>query len=227
MLSLVDWFNNHGCDAYLVKLAGHYEDSIDSAHITGHDWQQDIMNGYTVAKQAAALHRIPLLFLGYSLGGLLGVDMILSAGNGIGIEKQILLAPATAIRSSAYLLKVFFFGKKLYLPSFTPAKYKANDKLSVNAYKIMFSIVRSVSQSTRRIKIPTLVVIDKKDELISYKKLRRFLHRFVNAHYELLQLDSDMSQRYGGYHHLIINQETMGVANWKMFTEKMTSFLFG
>jgi esterase/lipase len=227
MLSLVEWFNSQGCDAFLIKLAGHYENSIDSAAITVRDWQEDMMNGYNEVKRAAALHRLPLFFLGYSLGGLLGEDMILSVGDNIAIDKQVLLAPATAIRRRTYLLKLVFWWKKLYLPSLTPAKYKANKGLSVNAYKIMLGMVAAMSQSPRRIKIPTLAVIDTRDELISYKKLLHFLNRFISSHYELVQLDSGMNKRYGGYHHLIINQETMGEANWKMFTEKMTKFLFG
>lgn len=90
----------------------------------------------------------------------------------------------------------------------------------------MFSIVDGILQSNLRTIIPTLAVIDNMDELISTKKLNSFLDRFIGGHYELLNLDSEMKNRDGGYHHLIINKETMGEHNWKMFTDKMKAFLF-
>ena len=90
----------------------------------------------------------------------------------------------------------------------------------------MFSIEAGISQSNRRTSIPTLAVIDNMDELISSKKLNIFLERFIGGNYELLSLDTAMKDREGGYHHLIINKETMGEVNWKLFTEKMKAFLF-
>lgn len=226
MLSLIGWFNTHGCDCFLPRFSGHYENPSDTAGITVKVWQKEMINGYEAAKEAAGQHNIPLFFLGYSLGGLLGVDLVLSAGNDVAISKQVLLAPAIAVRNTASLLKLFFWWNSLYLPSFTPAKYRANKSLSINAYKTMFRIVSNITQAKARLIIPTLAVVDTMDELISTKKLVNFLDKFADGHYELLRLDSEMKNRQGGYHHLIINKETMGEANWKLFTEKMKAFLF-
>jgi esterase/lipase len=225
MLSLIAWFNEHDCDCILVRFSGHYEESADTANITVDAWQQDMRNGYEFAKSVAGEHKIPLFLLGYSLGGLLGMNLVLFSGE-TGISKQVLLAPAVAIRDTAGILKLLFWWKSLYLPSFTPEKFRANKRLSITAYKTMFSIVSKILNSKAITTTSTLVFIDSMDELISTKKLFRFLNRFIAGHYELVALDSDMKNRSGGYHHLIIDQETMGAANWKLFTARLKDFLF-
>jgi esterase/lipase len=227
MRSLTDWFNSQGCDSILVKFSGHYEDPFNNSDMSAEAWRQDMVNGYEAATSLARQHNMPLFFLGYSLGALLGMDLVLSTGNDNAIVKQVLLAPAIAIRNTASILKLLFWWNSLSLPSFTPAKYRANKKLSIIAYKSMFSIEAGISHSNRQTSIPTLAVIDNMDELISTKKLDTFLDRFIGGHYELLSLDTEMKNREGGYHHLIINKETMGEVNWRLFTEKMKSFLFG
>ncbi len=72
MLAITQWFNEQGSDVYLVKLSGHHEDSIHIKDITSTLWEEEMLHAYTIAKEASIKSGVPLFFVGYSLGALLG-----------------------------------------------------------------------------------------------------------------------------------------------------------
>jgi hypothetical protein len=191
-------------------------------------WETDMLQGYTIAQKASIDQSLPLFFLGYSLGALLGQAMISFSQMKVHFDKQVLFAPATAIRRRAHFIKLLFIlNEKLMLPSYTPKEYRANSRIPVSVYKILFNNKRNILKTSfNKLNIPTLIFIDPKDELISYKKLAEFSGRFALTNYQLVKLDSDLRARGGKYHHLIINKLTMGENNWEMVTRKMAKFLF-
>lgn len=228
MTGLIEWLNQQGSDAFLIKLMGHDENATNISDVSSEQWEKDMFNGYEVANKASRESMVPLYFVGYSLGALLGQHMIQFSANDVHFEKQILIAPATAIRSRSHMLKLLFFlDEKKELPSYTPEVYRANEGLPLKVYKIMFKKEKEVCASRfTKLNIPTLILIDPKDELISYRKLKRFERKFSLTQHEIIILDSDLKARGGQYHHLIINEATMGKQNWKRVTEKLKYFLF-
>lgn len=228
MLDLIDWLNKHGSDACLVKLSGHYENSPDTWAMSMDTWQSEMRYAYDIARKIANASGVPLFFLGFSLGGLLG-PAILSAGNGIyQFDKQLLFAPAIGLRTRSYLVKLsFFFNEKKRLPSFTPEPYRANNKLPILFYKIMFHEERLLKKNFfKHVNIPTVVFIDPSDELISYRKLNKLSQKFKLTNFRMVTLDKNLTGRETQYHHLIINERTMGRKNWEMVTGEMSRFLF-
>ena len=153
----------------------------------------------------------------------------LTINEDICFDKQILIAPATAVRSRSYVLKLFsFISKKIMLPSFTPSPYRANNFLPFTAFEVLFRNERRlIDVQYNKLNIPTLIFIDPKDELISYKKLVDYLHRFELTNHEIVVLDSNLRIRQAQYHHLIVREQTMGKENWEMATKRMIAFLFG
>lgn len=228
METLINWLTSRGSDVYLIQLSGHSEKGIDIKNVTAALWQQEMLAGYTIAKQAAISQKLPLYFLGYSLGALLGQSMIGLTQKGSGFDKQILLAPATAIRKRSYVLRfLFFFSKKMLLPSFTPQSFRANKALPLRIYQILFAEEKKLwSAKEPQLNIPTLILIDPKDELISHTKLLQWINQFKLSQYRVIALDSDLRNRMSQYHHLIINEQTMGSANWAMATNAMGRFFF-
>jgi len=220
MQALVEWLNDGGSHVFLVKLSGHHADSVPIMDVTRTIWETDMLNGYEAARRLAEEHAVPLYFLGYSLGALLGQSLLSMPGRDIRFDRQVLFAPATAIRKRNYLLKLLFGWDSLTLPSYAPERYKANKRLPMSIYKIMFGMEAELWKAGR-VSVPTLVFLDPRDELISYKKVRRFFGMGA----VIVPLSSRMRGRYGGYHHLIINASTMGETNWALVVEKMRSFL--
>jgi len=228
MLAITQWLNEQGSDVYLVKLSGHHEDSIHIKHITSTLWEEEMLHAYSIAKEAVIKSGVPLFFVGYSLGALLGQALILSLKEDNIFDKQILIAPATAVRNRSYTLKVFsYIHKRIMLPSFTPSPYRANNFLPFTAFEVLFRNERKLIEARyETLNIPTLIFIDPKDELISYKKLIDYTRRFELTNYEIVVLDSNLRVRQSLYHHLIVSEETMGKENWEMVTGRMTAFLF-
>ncbi|TKK70149.1 alpha/beta hydrolase [Ilyomonas limi] len=229
MLAIIQWLNEQGSDVYLVKLSGHHEQSIHIKHVTPTMWEEEMLHVYTIAKAASIQHNMPLFFVGYSLGALLGQAMILSLKRTNVFDKQILIAPATAVRNRSYVLKLFSFAyKKMMLPSFTPSPYRVHNFLPLTVFEVLFRNERTIVEAQfNTLNIPTLIFIDPKDELISYKKLVKFSRIFQLTNHEIIALDSNLKKRNAHYHHLVVSEGTMGKQNWEMVTQKMIAFLFG
>jgi esterase/lipase len=228
MLPLINWLREHGSDVYLVQLSGHHKGGMDIKEVTSSVWQMEMLEGYRMAKKASLEGPVPLFFLGYSLGALLGQSMIALSGESTPFDKQILLAPAFAIRPRSYLVKLLFFlGKHRNLPSYTPKGYRVNESLPLHIYDILFREERRVLTSGfNQTNIPALVIIDPRDELVSYQKLRKQVNRFGLTNYRLIILDHSLKARNQRYHHLIIDERTMGKRNWEMVIDEINRFLF-
>lgn len=228
MLPLVQWLNSQGSDVYLLALAGHYEGATSINDVTASKWQQEMQVGYNAAKSASQTLLLPLYFLGFSLGALLGQSMIALDQKPPAFDKQVLLAPATALRKRSRLIKLLFFlGDRFQLPSYTPKGYRFNKKLPLRIYHILLFEERKVMQAQfNGLNMPTLIVMDPKDELISYERLVTHIKKYRLTHYQCIALNSDLKNRETNYHHLILNERTMGAANWELVTSSMKAFLF-
>ena len=111
--------------------------------------------------------------------------------------------------------------------SYTPKAYRVNDALPLNIYQLLFNEEKQFLKADAGVlNIPTLVLIDPKDELISYKKLHRLISRFRLQNWQLMVLKHKGKDRFSKYHHQIIDEQTMGKENWEMATGKMAEFLF-
>lgn len=228
MLPLINWLVGEGSDVYLVKLSGHHENGRNIKEVTSAIWHQEMLSGYEVAKTASLNYSVPLFFLGYSLGALLGQSMLALYGPETSFDKQVLLAPATAIRRQSYLVRLLFLlGKRTMIRSYTPTVYRVNKSLPLHIYQVLFAEEKKVwEKGFSSLNIPTLILIDPKDELISYKKLEKFIQRFALTNYQVVKLDDRLKDRNTSYHHLLLSEQSMGTKNWQLATEKMRQFLF-
>lgn len=226
MQALVRWLNANGSEVYLVQLCGHGREDV--LKVTGGLWQEEVMDGYAAAQQASVQQAVPLYFMGYSLGALLGQSIIGLQTTQLPFQKQVLFSPAIHLRKHSYLLRhLFFLGEGFRLPSFTPGGYRANRWLPLRLYKILYDEEKKLlAAKGSLLNFPTLVFMDPKDELISYKSLETLLQQRQLSQWQLVPLHTGLQGRRGKYHHLILDEETMGSANWQMVTTAMQVFLF-
>lgn len=229
MLPLIKWFNGNGSEVWLVCLTGHRDTAMDPAAITTQVWKEEMLTGYREARKTADLHKVPLYFLGYSLGALLGQTMLVLPAKKAPFDKQVLLAPAVALRRRVVLLRLFCaVGRPASLPSLTPEAYRVNAMLPLQAYRVLFgeeAKLQSVANS--QLNLPTLVILDPKDELISASKLRQWIHRSALSNYRVVYLNDSLTGRQTRFHHLLVDEQTMGKENWALATAEMKQFLFG
>ncbi|RYY46428.1 MAG: alpha/beta fold hydrolase [Chitinophagaceae bacterium] len=225
MEPMVQLLNSGGSDVYLVCLPGLQLNEGPANAADASAWQHQVKAAYRVAREAAAALSLPLYFLGYSLGALLGQSALLSPGEGARFEKQVLLAPAMALRRRCYLLKAFIqFGRPATLPSFTPKGYRVHPFLPLSFYRVLFAEEQKLWSAgpTNR---PTLVLMDPADELVSLRKLQKQVQRFGLSRYKLVLLNKRRGLS-GNYHHLILDEASMGRENWEKAKKEITAFLF-
>lgn len=226
MQALIGWLNAQGSPVYLVQLCGHGRGDVKS--VTVGLWQQEVEDGYAAAQQASVQLGVPLFFLGYSLGALLAQTFLSLPASQPAFHKQVLFSPAIGLRQRSYWLRhLFFLGGRFMLPSFTPRAYKANARLPLHLYQILYAEEQKLLQSPwAPLNIPTLVFMDPKDELISYKRLQTFLQQQQLTQWQLVPLLTSFTGRQERFHHLILNAATMGEKNWRTVTTAMQTFLF-
>lgn len=228
MLPLVHWLTSNGSDVYLVKLSGHHIQAIGIEEVTLPIWQEEMLLGYEMARKAALFNSVPLYFLGYSFGALLGQSAVLLSKDQTPFDRQVLIAPAFALRKRSYLIKfLFFLNKRTKVPSYTPKTYKVNEALPLSIYKILYTEVEKVVKyKFNQLNIPTLILVDPKDELISYKRLLQQVRKFGLTNYQVVVLDHQLKGRREPYHHLVIDAQTMGDKNWELAAGELKKFLF-
>lgn len=221
MMSMAKLFNELSMDVYLLRLYGHREDT-HMGEATYGIWMAEAEYVYLKARNTAVLKQVPLYFSGYSLGALVFNNLALQSGGRLQFDKQILLAPATALRDRSCMIKAFFlFGDRFMIPSMAPEEYRANKSTSVAAYKILFHLERQLRLNKfTDLNFPTIIFVDTGDELVSAKKLLKQKEKFQLDQYGIYLLNGK-----GKFRHLIIDKHSAGSENWHFMKQKITQFL--
>jgi tRNA A-37 threonylcarbamoyl transferase component Bud32 len=222
MVHLINILNELGSDACLVHFSKihHPDTTVDIL-------EDDILEGYTMARSIAEKHAVPVYFLGYSLGALLGQYFLCVKPGTINFDRQILIAPATAIRLPRLVKSsITLLGDNLKIKSLAPGPYRLDKWLPAKMYKKLMYWERSILNARyAHLNIPTLLIIDPKDELISHSTLVRRMKEFHLTNYQCIILDSNLRGRSTPYHHLVIDEATMGSKNWSDVRTAIRTFL--
>jgi alpha-beta hydrolase superfamily lysophospholipase len=91
MLPVVQWLNRQNIALTWCLLSGHYAGGTPLQNVTASVWQQEVLAGYAAAKKAAGEKAVPLFFVGYSLGGLLGQSVLVLPAHSPPFDRQILI----------------------------------------------------------------------------------------------------------------------------------------
>jgi len=180
----------------------------------------DLVNG----KSSAG---IPLVYLGFSLGGLLGVDLLVSDPS-IAFDKMVLLSPALVIRPINYAIQLLRFAPGLVIPSLSLPSYRCNAGTPVAAYNALFEGVRHFHHhlKTDRLNIPTLVFIDPKDEFVSFIGLKKFIAKAGLDQWSLHPVVKTNPDLQANMRHLIIDPDSVGQAAWSQMMAAMVDHIF-
>lgn len=222
-----DWTQvlaDHGAIAMRFSLAGHNGDILHMKEVDGQIWRTQFDQGLNQARAVAHQHQVPLVFIGYSLGGLLGVDWVLRQKMGERVfDKMFLLAPAIATPWYSQIAKKILatLTPDLILPTPSPKQIRAQEGSSVSAYQALFSIKESVEKSDyKNVNIPTMVILDKHDELIPFDEIKNIIKTHHLSLWNLQEVDNDFAKMNFGYRHLIADKESMGPELWPVISNK-------
>lgn len=203
-----------------VGLTGHNQDPESLKQITEDTWRNDVLKAYDMLPN----RNVKLVFVGYSLGAALGIDILSEQRR---FDKMVLLAPAIAPRKPVQFLgRVAGKFPALPLYSAVPERYRANTHLPLRAYDMLHHIYMSVKKKQfAHANIPTLVFMDPKDETMSLDVLNQTIETCQLSNWHLLPLDSDHVDFDTRFHHMIMDKKTMGPKNWELFVHHVRNFL--
>ena len=229
MNSIAEVLNDGGSDVLRVSLKGHTGNEEEFKKVTRNDWIKDLLEAYREAREKADGLGVPLYFVGYSLGALINLDMMNSYPEArIEYDRMILFAPASAVKKTTYLIKAFhLFGSKYVVPSAANENYRANKNgTPLAAYDALFgSISRLKKSGINQPNIPTLIMVDPKDELVSEKGLRAMIEKNQLSEWKIFKIQKQDPQLKSNYHHLIIDEASVGVDEWTIIKNNIREHL--
>jgi esterase/lipase len=240
MGSIITLLTHSGIDVLKVSLSGHGKNYCQKGHINESKarmetfktisyelWINETFRAFDIAEKISRKRHIPLFFIGYSIGGLLGVDLFASNWNTY-FNRMVLLAPALRLNIMYDAIKFFLPFPKLVIPSFSSPCYRANFGTPVAAYRVLFDAIEHFHQNmTSKLNIPTLVIIDPRDELVSYERLKQIIKSKGLDQWELHLLKKSEKDAKKKPRHLIIDESMVGKDSWNEMKYLIIRHLLG
>jgi esterase/lipase len=239
MESIIAKLNDFGIDCLNLSLRGHGEnyshlnqtESADARmetfkSVTYPLWKTEAYQAYQGVEKISKLYATPLFLVGFSMGGLLGVDL-LSSNPSVKFDKMVLFAPAIKMHKRNSFLKILSPFPRIVIPSIAHKSYLTNDGTSIAAYNALFEMYAHLENNLDpRINIPTVVFIDKQDELISFSGLQNMIQDQNLDQWKIHPVQKDKTATKIEMHHLIIDEASVGNNMWQEIVDvTITHFL--
>lgn len=240
MSSMISALNDAGIDVLNLSLRGHGNNFLkntdlpkDEARLESFQkvtyslWLDEIYTAYQNVSQRAHKKKVPIFFVGYSLGGLMGCDLVLEKPD-VFYDRMILFAPALSITVQGYLLKPLMPFPNVVIDSLSPTYYRSNKGTPMAAYKALFEARNRFNNTVNhKLNKPTLIFIDGDDEFVPFEKLKEIItqRKFDSWQIHSVRKDSGMEMDNEISHHLIIDQNSVGQGMWKIMKEAMKKHL--
>ncbi len=218
----------HSCiDVLSLSLRGHGKNYAQKANVDGSKarmktfktvsyklWIKETYQAYGLAGNRSREKQVPLFLIGFSLGGLMGATLFASYP-GVYFNRMVLLAPALHIYTIIYLAKLLSPFPRLVIPSFFIKSYCSNRGTPVAAYNALFEAIEHFNKDmAQKLNVPTIIFIDKQDELVSYRRLKRIIKKGRLHQWKLHLVKKSTTGAKEKMHHLIIDESSIGKDAW-------------
>ena len=239
MESIIAILTDMGIDALNLSLSGHGQNysrpdgsSDTQARLSAFKsvsyelWRDEIYTAYNKAKLRSTQNNIPLFFVGFSFGALMGVDLLASRPD-VEFDRMVLFAPGLKIHSRYQIVKLLAPFPGLTVPSFSIKSYRANDGTPIAAYNALLDSLEHLDTNLNlKINVPALIFIDQRDEFVSYDELKKMVENENLDQWKFHVVKKEAGGEPGKIHHLIIDEASTGKGVWKeMMTVMMKHLL--
>jgi len=188
-------------------------------------WRAEVAAAYQQAVTYAGSTGAPIFLVAFSLGALLGCDLLATAAD-VRFARMILLAPALALHAYCHLPALLAHWPQLSIRSRAPSFYRANRVTPIDAYHALYTALRHLHhQPGAALNIPTLVLIDPADELVSAQGIERFVLNKRLTQWQLHPIHKAPAQTGHTVRHLILDPASVGAAVWQHMLEQITMHL--
>ncbi len=195
--------------------------------VTHAQWQADLWQGYVQASTLAETAALPCCFVGFSLGALLGCEL-LATNQVVNFARMVLLAPALVLHPYTQFPRLFKAWPQLTIRSLAPQAYRANLATPIAAYLALGQALDNLHHNlSPRLNIPTQLFVARRDELVAAKGLARFVQQAALTQWQfdfVHKAGSGVEQRY---QHLIINPASVGAQEWARMMVRVEATLLG
>ena len=226
MHSLIEFYHSNNFNVVFVVLEGHVKESTGTMPERTQPWFAQVQYCAKKAKTISYQEHTSLDFVGYSMGGLLGMRLLQE--NPTLFRHMELFAPALAIRKSMHLVRMFW--KSFSVPSLSEVGYSMHSFVSAERYHHLFEIYDEFHQKVATHMLSTASVniyLHPNDPLIDWKKLHALRHKNSSIHHWQI---FDIRKIYEEHtsigtksliKHLIIDEHTLGSDNWQRLLNKL------
>jgi pimeloyl-ACP methyl ester carboxylesterase len=241
MAPIIDNLTQSGIDVLGLSLRGHganyaHRDEMDAAaarlesfkNVSYTLWLNEAYLAYRQVQKRAKQENIPVFLTAFSIGGLIGLDLLISNPD-VHFDKMVLLAPAISLHPTIYLERVLSPFPRLVIPSLADDAYLANKHgTPVAAYNALFEALYHFEENAgSKLNIPTLVFIDEQDEFIPLQGLKELVaeHKLDQWQFYIVHQKEEMET--GTFHHHIFDSSSTGEAVWQDMMTETTRHLLG
>ena len=229
MQPIIAKLTGSGIDVLGLSLRGHGENythgngtAADQARLEAFKnvsyqvWMNEAYLAYLELKERAEEKEVPMFLAAFSLGGLIGLDLIATEPE-VRFDKLILFAPAIRLHAKIYLERVLSPFPRLVIPSMAPRTYLANKKgTPIAAYNALFDgLDRFNKNAGQKLNVPTLVFIDQQDEFIPIRKLKELVEDQGWDQWQFYIVEKDKSAGDETFYHHIIDASSTGKTVWQ------------
>lgn len=167
----------------------------------------------------------------YSLGALVWLVHLLETDACAAAELprfQVLFAPAIGLRWYTRAIQALQPFGSLVIPSLSHPAYRRHTGLPIPAYRALFQLIRRLRDwavQGRRLQVPTLVVLNKKDELIDPCLTLSLLSEILSEPPRSVFVRSSASRLTPSYAHLMLDNESLGEDEYERLMKEVTGFV--
>lgn len=191
-------------------------------------WKAAILEQVEQAHTAAGER--PLYFLGFSVGALAGAWAAQQAqlqSQAPLFDRMILIAPPIETRWVARLMTWIPGPDTLGIPSLNHEGYRVGSTTPLGHYRALYALQDEFREGQQAAlgMIPTLMLVNPKDEMISLPRLQRRLTRSGWDHWRLEEVGPIEPGLKPVYQHLTIDEPSMGPGAWLRMQRQILEFM--
>lgn len=227
MSDIAAFLNAQNIATQIGELTGHNSERRPNEVISSEQWKSDFSSQWTEATSVCSGEKQQRIFVGYSLGALTALRFFDATENLPLPTKMILFSPAISFRFSVNAIRALSWLPFGSLPSVNHPDYRARPWTSLQSYKALFQLHDEWygSRWKNTSKIPTLVILSAKDELVNSQQLAEKIVSLPHRTWTIQWVSNEKSELRPKYHHLIIDKVSVGDLAWHGLSETMTKFL--
>jgi alpha-beta hydrolase superfamily lysophospholipase len=216
-----------GYQSYQVVLTGHKALADNRTAFEANRWREDVLAGYRELR--GRYPHLPIYILGYSLGGLLAVDVMLRHHD-VNPAGLVLIAPAISLHTGIELASVLrlFPSLATTVPNRAPASHRRFSETPLFWYQNTMSLYWELSEgdevTSRLSQVPGLVFLNPDDELVSFSGMKSWVNNRGLQGRWMVEIANPAPKLAQSPEHLMIDEGSMGKIEWQRMLRAIEEF---